>query len=152
MSLSPVEKEAIRHRRAQGERVASLADSFDVTAQTIYLTCRGVPRFRAREQPTVRAVLGLVGAELGLGPSWQELSRRRGRPSVEITTARKIAALALCQLGLEEREVGRLLFRGWSAQVLPVLQQAEADAEAVRAAQRVVRRARLPGEQGKQAA
>jgi hypothetical protein len=109
-----------------------------VTKQAVAKTCRGVRAPRRSVDPRVLAVFELVGVQLGLGSDWHAPSHRRGRPSRAVAAALRASALALRHLGLDEVDIGRLLFPSWPARVGPVFERAEVDLPAVRLAELVL--------------
>jgi hypothetical protein len=136
--LTLVDRVVIRRRRSEGEKLIAIGADFGVTKQAVAKTCRGVRAPRRSVDPRVRGVFELVGAQLGLGSDWQVTGRRRGRPSRAVAAALRASALALRQLGLDEVDVGRLLFPAWPARVFPVFERAEVDLPAVRLAELVL--------------
>jgi hypothetical protein len=94
----------MRRRRADGEKVTSLATDFGITTGTVSYHCKDVVVPRPAEPALAGTVFERSAAMFGISAA-SLFPGRRGKPSPPVSAARWVAMLALQQLGAGTAEL-----------------------------------------------
>jgi hypothetical protein len=140
--LGPAERLAIRRRRMAREKLAAIAYDFGVSEGTVARHCAGIPRPRIEPSRHGMLALAITADRCGLPRGSVERRPGPGKPPPAIIRARRIAMLAMRQLGASISEIA-FVMRRRGPQVKEALAAAAADAEVVATATDIAAEAML---------